>query len=454
MSKSEINDFIQRHYKKFNDAQIAKLISAEGIKIGSQAIYQRRKKLGLMKNGVIRGVTALSQPSKEHLKMATPKKDNLGKVAELLEKSGIPLEEIDSVQSVRINAYQGLTKDADGEVQIHDLEAASLVLKPKWADGPAWPVVQPADPVKIVPLRIKKRDGKGYKTAVILPDVQIGFRRDIVTGELDPFHDEKAMDIAIQVIRELQPDLIINLGDLLDFAQFGKYTQEASFALTTQAGLNRAHKFLADQRANAPHAEIRLLEGNHSRRLPNMITNNAVAAFGLQRANEPESWPVMSVPHLLRLDELGVEFISGYPANITWINDRLACIHGHKVRSSGSTASAVVDDERVSIIFGHVHRIEAQSKTRNTREGARTVAAWSPGCLCRIDGAVPGVKGSTDIMGRPIKTAENWAQGLMVVTYGEGDQPFWPEQIGIFNGLAFFRGKPLFASQLNVLATT
>lgn len=431
MSRTEINDFVRQHFHSKTDTEISHLLAAQGVTLTSDAVRKRRQVMGLKK------------VDKQGAVM-TPGTGNLGKIAALLEKSGIPVDEIENVQTVRINTYQALTKNESGEAEIHDLEAASLVLKPKWQSGPKWPVVQAATPVKIMPLKVTKKEG-GFKTAVILPDVQIGFRRDIVTGQLEPFHDEKAMDIAIQIVRETQPDLIINLGDLVDFPQFGKYTQEASFALTTQASIDRAHKFLADQRANAPHAEIRLLEGNHSRRLPNMITNNAVAAFGLQRANQPQSWPVLSVPSLLRLDELEVEFISGYPANITWINDRLAAIHGHKVRSSGSTASAVVDDERVSIIFGHIHRIEAQAKTRNTKNGPRTVTAWSPGCLCRIDGAVPSTTGSTDLMGRHIERAQNWQNGLAVVTYGEGDQPFAYEQVGIFDGLAFHRGKPYFA---------
>ncbi|WP_218571937.1 hypothetical protein, partial [Pseudomonas sp. SZ57] len=86
-----------------------------------------------------------------------------------------------------------------------------------------------------------------------------------------------------------------------------------------------------EQRANAPEAEVTLIEGNHDRRLQKSILRNAKAAFGLKRANDPESWPVLSVPNLLRLDDLGVEYVEGYPAGEKWINDNLVCIHGHKV---------------------------------------------------------------------------------------------------------------------------
>jgi hypothetical protein len=42
----------------------------------------------------------------------------------------------------------------------------------------------------------------------------------------------------------------------------------------------------------------------------------------------------------------------------------------------------------VSVIFGHVHRIESKFKTRRHREGPKRSFAHTPGCLARIDGAV------------------------------------------------------------------
>ena len=374
-----------------------------------------------------------------------PSTSRLSKISELLEKSGIPLDEIGKVEKVRIGTYEMLTKDADGEAHVHELEANSIIITPAWADGPKWPVVQQAKPTLIKAVVAKKlKISGGMKTAVILPDPQIGFRR-LPNGTLDPFHDEKAMSVALQVIAKTQPDTIVNLGDFLDFPMFGKFVQEPAFALTAQMSIDRGHQFLAEQRAAAPDAHIVVLEGNHDRRLQNFIINNAQAAFSLQRANQPESWPVMSVPFLLRFEELGVEYVDAYPAGRYWLNDRLNCQHGHIVRSGGSTAKAIADDERVSSIHGHIHRIEMHYKTVNVRDGGRTNFAMSPGCLCRIDGTVPSTKGSTDIMGRPVTSFENWQQGLAVVTYEDGDAPFALEHIYINDGFAIFRGQTVAA---------
>lgn len=310
-------------------------------------------------------------------------------------------------------------------------------------DLPAWPVVQPARPCMVKPTTTtnRRRSQKGWRTAVILPDPQIGYRR--LGDKLDPFHDEQAMTAALRVVAEVQPHRIVNLGDFLDLAEFSRFEQEPSFAETTQLALDRGHLFLTQQRATAEDADIELLEGNHDLRLQKAIIANAKAAFGLRQANTPESWPVMSIQHLLRLDEIGVRYVAGYPAGVTWINDNLACIHGHKVRSAGSTAAAVVDDERVSVIFGHVHRIELLHKTRRTKEGRRQSFAATPGCLCRLDGAVPSTKGAIDAHGNVVPTVENWQHGVAVVTYKPGDGPFHLELVPIFDGQVMFRGQQL-----------
>ena len=67
--------------------------------------------------------------------------------------------------------------------------------------------------------------------------------------------------------------------------------------------------------------------------------------------------------------------------------------------------------------------------------------AASAGCLARVDGAVPSMKGSKDLDGRPVTAHEDWQQGLGVVTYQTiGKHKFSYEVISIENGWAMFRG--------------
>ncbi|MFE4229147.1 hypothetical protein ACFRJ8_14805 [Arthrobacter sp. NPDC056886] len=312
------------------------------------------------------------------------------------------------------------------------------------SEYPAWPVIQPAEPVNVTigdrpakPVRDKKLALKGA-------DTQIGFRR-LADGSLDPFHDEAAMGVFIQAATQLQPDKIQILGDFLDLASQGRFAQEAAFAQTTQEALNAGHLFLAKLRAACPDAEIVVIEGNHDKRMQNFIEANAVAAFGLKRAGLPDSWPVMSLPYLLRLDELNVQYVDAYPAATDWDNDTTRNTHGTKANSRGSTTSQYVFElPHLNTWAGHTHRVEI---TYRSVMGARGEAVESysanPGCLCRVDGAVPSVNGAIGADGTPARIVENWQQGFGLAYYNDTES--WPSVYRIRNGVALLGGMELAA---------
>ena len=309
---------------------------------------------------------------------------------------------------------------------------------------PKWDTIHQAQPVTINAPKPSKKVKTKHKVAIALPDPQIGGRFLFDQG-WDPFHDEAAMDVALQITAFLEEtdrlDYVINLGDFLDLPSQGRFDQEAGFAGTTQKAIDRGHLFLQQQRAAAgPDAHIVLIEGNHDRRMEKFILSNSAAAWGLKRANMDEL-PVMSLPYLLRLDEIGVEYIDAYPAGAFWLTPTIRAVHGNKARSNGSTAAAYTNaDPHISTIFGHAHRLEVQSRTVFNRDGAIQSAAVSPGCLCRVDGAVPSVNGSTHTDGSPAKYFENWQQGVVVISINEANEPFF-EMVQIKNGEAWFRGQ-------------
>jgi hypothetical protein len=75
--------------------------------------------------------------------------------------------------------------------------------------------------------------------------------------------------------------------------------------------------------------------------------------------------------------------------------------------------------------------------------------AASPGCLARIDGAIPSTRGGVDLDGRPLVRHENWQQGLGVVMYeDDGDHKFSYECMAIYSGWGMFRGKEFISEHL------
>jgi len=361
----------------------------------------------------------------------------LGRIADMLVAKDIDLDQIGDIKQVSL--YQTLTKDAEGEAEIHDL--AAIQFSPSWEQGPAWPVITQGPSIKLPPSKDKTTKQKtGYKTCVILPDIQIGYFRN-KAGELEPTHDERAITVALQFVADTKPDEIVLLGDNLDLPEMGKYILYPSYQQTTQASIDRATTLCAEIRRAAPFAKITWLAGNHEERMPKFLVMNASAAYGLRKGNTPESWPVLSVPYLCRMDDFDITYKPGYPAGDYWLNEKLRIIHGDRVKSSGSTANVYLNAEKTSVIYGHIHRIETAYKTREDYDGPKTIMAASPGCLARIDGAIPSTKGGVDLDGRPIRRHENWQQGVAIVHYqNKGEHRFTYHCVPIYDGWAMYLG--------------
>jgi len=366
--------------------------------------------------------------------------ERLGRIAALLERSGIPLEEIARVDKVRVGDHEVAIKvrDADGtdRVEVIRQAADSLVLTPVWQTGPAWPVAAPAAPVRVAATKATPADD--CITCVVLPDTQIGWWQ--LDDGLVPMHDPAALAVAVELVRRARPHRVVILGDLLDLGEPStKWLTTPTFARTTQASLDTAHEWLAQVRAAAPAAAVDLIEGNHDRRLSTLIQANAAAAFGLRRAQTPDSWPVLSLANLLRLDELDIRWHPGYPAARVWLRDDVLVHHGTKV----SSAKASRDPVAVSTIQGHTHRMGAITRTMLGRSAhpVHTIHVEC-GTLARIDGAVPSVHGSVDDHGRPVRQLEDWQQGVVVLEMAPepGDLPT-VELVPIHDGRARWRGR-------------
>lgn len=379
--------------------------------------------------------------------------ENLESIRRLLEANGVDPEFIGAVKAVRLNEWEVAAKVGAGtdddphRLESKTMHAASIVLEPTWATGPTWPLVEPGKPVSV---RVPKTKFSPtpllttWESALIIPDAQVGYRR-LLNGLLDPFHDERVLDLIIQVAEIERPDIAINLGDFEDFAAFSsKFRKEPGFVDVTQAGLDRGVEFLFTIAELILRRQY-LISGNHDMRLQNFIIDNAMAAFGLRPGmSPPDTWPDLSIQRLLRLDEAKCEYVGAYPAGAKYLNDNIAAIHGAKLGNAQRTqAQAVIDDERVSIVMGHSHKPSMAQKTRNTRGAPKFSRAYCPGCACRIDGAVPSANGQLDALRRPITAWEDWGQGFAVIRYQPGDGKFHIEDIPVFEGWAMWQGQEL-----------
>lgn len=347
----------------------------------------------------------------------------------LLEK-GIDFNDIGEID--RVSIWQG---GPEGEPRI------ALKFSPTWERGPEWPMIEPAAPVVVKrPAAAKSKDGE--TRVAILPDPQVGFLRT-ANGQFVPLHDPSAIDTALSIVKDFKPHKVVWLGDYMDFAEFStKFIRHPAFVGHTQTALDTGSRILGRGLSVTPEgASTVVLPGNHEDRLATYILQNAVAAFGLKRTQEPPtSWPVMSVPYLLNFEALGIEYGDAYPAGAYWLRDDIRAIHGSTVSSQGSSAATIAKKHAVSTIFGHVHRIEVHSQTWDLGNEIRECVTLTPGCLCAIDGAVPSASSAINPDGQYVPNSENWNQGAAFLTFHEDGGPMGVEIAHISNGEAFFRG--------------
>lgn len=307
---------------------------------------------------------------------------------------------------------------------------------------PKWPVIQQAAPVVIKPSKQTKiPKASKWKTAIVGSDTQFGFRAvgEEDSAEYEEFHDEKAISVFHQIVAIENPNKTIIAGDILDLSEQGKFTQEAGFARTTQKSLDRTGLFGAQLRADTD-GEIIYIEGNHDKRMQNFVEANSKATLGLRQANWPSSYPVMSIPFLLRLEEYGIEYKDAYPSAHVWINERIRVEHGDRSNNNGSTAEKYArETPHISRVFGHSHRLEVMPRTTYDRQGRISSKFVNTGCLCRLDGTVPGYHASIGANGRSAKIVENWQHGLAVFRYRD-DGEFFVNLVAIEDGLTVYEG--------------
>ena len=328
------------------------------------------------------------------------------------------------VRDYLVNQWQYGTKD--GVIYpLYQVKAWLVRKKLK----PLMPEIRPVR-LGVKPVRKPRPKGSGVRRAMIVADAHFGFRRRLHTGELIPFHDRRVLDLALQILQVAPFDNVSLIGDWADLSEWSsKFTAEPEFYWTTQPMLIEASWWLSLFRQVAPEATIDYYEGNHEKRMRDLIAAYMKAAYDLRPADELHLPPALSMPRLLALDALGINYIGDYPDGRKWLNQNVVIRHGDTVRAGpGDSAKAVANKTTYTTVFGHVHRREMVSTRTQTREGDLIHVAFCPGCACHIDGRVPG---ST--------SEDQWQQGIAIIEYTDQDENIIP--VAIDKGRAIYNGR-------------
>lgn len=324
---------------------------------------------------------------------------------------------------------EGTVRDT-GKIYRQELRRIEVKLRRRVLEAPRFPVVRPVMIDFHVPPAAPRPPRKRDRVALVLGDTQNGYRRDTRSGRLTEFHDRSVWDLFAQAVRDLQPDEVIFGGDMVDLPEWStRWTQEPEFAHTTQPTLEELAWWFARVSHAAPGARRRWIAGNHDERLASAVIANTKAAYGVRPVDAIDGHDALSLPSLLALDSLGIEYVGPYPRGRVTLSPDLQVIHGDVAKGApGATGGEYARTLQRSTVYFHDHRRSWVTVTKKTTR--EEVAAVNPGCACHLDGRVPGSDPGC-----------NWQQGFLLVEYDPEGGPARFEPIAVHDGVAFIRGQ-------------
>lgn len=202
-----------------------------------------------------------------------------------------------------------------------------------------------------------------------ITDLELELKDGIVLVASDihfPYQDNDAITAFVDYATEIQPEVVVLNGDLLDFYKLSRFSKDP-------AGKNPAEEiemcraFLEDLRARLPQTEIYYTIGNHETRLEKYVLDNAPQIACL----------IDNVFEIIKTQDYEVKGC----ASLT-INDTLVFKHGTRLgNKTGLSAIKELEAHYLSGATGHTHRLARFS----TRKSGRRFIWLETGCLCDLN---------------------------------------------------------------------
>lgn len=234
------------------------------------------------------------------------------------------------------------------------------------------------------------------------------------TDEHFPYQDEQARNVALQIVEDFSPNVLISGSDGVDFYALSKFDKNPDRQSAVQIEIDMWMRGQEEWKSAAPDARRIFIVGNHEDRLRRYLWSKP----------ELSSLRAVSLPNLMELDRQEIEYS---PREVVFF-DKLAVRHGAVIRKwSAYTARAELEKEKyaISVLSGHTHR--GGSFYTATRHGV--AQAHECFCLCELD---------PEYVNRP-----DWQQGIMLATISNQGLSVEPVLINTQGArkVAFWRDK-------------
>ena len=245
----------------------------------------------------------------------------------------------------------------------------------------------------------------------------------ITTDQQIPFHDKRAIAAVQHFAQDYQPDIWVELGDLLDNAELTiHFLRDPRAHNSLRGAWESARALLERNHELVPASRTVWIAGNHEQRLQTYIFDRSPALAELVDAELHTTGLVFGkdVPEWL-------EWVGPYGE--AWVFRAFVFKHGDAVGLYPSRKELY--DEGSSGMSGHTHR--AQTHHHPTRSGPH--AWWSLGCLCHVRGTncPPGYRKGSGLRG--------WTQGFGIVEFSNERKLFSVTTPVIHEGKFLYDGR-------------
>lgn len=215
-----------------------------------------------------------------------------------------------------------------------------------------------------------------------------------------PYEDPKSVDLFIKVLKSWKPDVLVHIGDLVDFYSLSSFSKNPDKQTSFLTELEKVWALMDRLDGLAPRKVF--TEGNHCNRLQRYLFDRA-----------PELYGYLDVPKALQLKERGWEY---YPYQEVATIGGVGFVHdlGYAgVNATRQTVQAYPDN----IVFGHSHRFASYTAGNLKRD---TYTAWNVGWL--------GDPRQIDYL-PSVKVKQDWTHGFLLITIDGGIPFFQPCKI-------------------------
>ena len=250
-------------------------------------------------------------------------------------------------------------------------------------------------------------------------------RAIIISDQHFPIEDAKALDVMLQAIPIIEPNIAINLGDVGEWESVSAWQWQRrklpplEYQLpiideeieAVNAGLDKIDKVLDDVGCKTRY----MLQGNHDEWLDRFV----------------EKFPYLrgyTFRQACKIDERGYKY---YPHNKPLKIGKINFIHGSY--ATVYHAKKHLEAYGSNICYGHVHDVQRHTLTKLD---SGTIAAWSMGCLKDMSS-----EKNKWLRGR----LHNWCHAFGIVTW-QNNGNFQVETIDVQKGKASVWGKEIVAN--------